>query len=83
MSAAEGGDLPPITERILMKRGLISPDRLPEKGITIGNDQRLNLETEGRFPKRVPITARTYGYVEDEIDQWIEARIAERDKAVA
>ena len=66
-----------------MKRRLISPDQLPHKGITIGNDQRLNLEAVGRFPKRVPVTARTYAYIEDEIDQWIEDRIADRDRAVA
>jgi prophage regulatory protein len=66
-----------------MSRRLISPDQLPAKGITLGNDQRCNLEAEGRFPKRVPITARTYGYVEAEIDDWLEAKIAERDNAAS
>lgn len=33
----------------------------------------------GTFPKSVPIGRRTVGWVEDEIDQWIENRIAARD----
>jgi len=62
-----------------MNRRLIAPDQLPSKGITLGNDQRLNLEAEGRFPKRVRLTPRTYAYIETELDGWLEARIAERD----
>ena len=55
-------------------RTLLSPDRLPDKGITLGNDQRKALEDKGRFPKRVPITDRTHAYVESEIDDWIAQR---------
>jgi prophage regulatory protein len=33
----------------------------------------------GTFPLSVPIGARTVGWVEDEIDKWIERRIAQRD----
>jgi prophage regulatory protein len=62
---------------------LIPPAELPRKGVTLGNDQRANLEAEGRFPKRVRITARTYAYLETELDDWLEARIAERDSAAA
>lgn len=42
---------------------------------------RLRLEAEGRFPKRVPLTDRNTGYLESEIEQWIEARLSERDEA--
>jgi hypothetical protein len=64
-------------------RKLIAPADLPKKGITLGNDQRRSLEAAGLFPRRVPITARTHAYVEDEIDALVEARIAERDNAAA
>lgn len=36
------------------------------------------LEADGRFPKRVRLGFRV-AWVEDEIDDWINARIAERD----
>jgi len=58
---------------------LISPAGLVAKGITIGNRQRKNLEDKALFPKRVPITERTHGYVDEEIDAHIEAKIAARD----
>ena len=32
------------------------------------------------FPKKVRLGPRAVGYVESEIDAWIEARIAERDR---
>jgi prophage regulatory protein len=38
---------------------------------------------EGKFPKPVPIGNRAVGWVESEIDGWIEARIAVRDNAAA
>jgi prophage regulatory protein len=34
---------------------------------------------DGEFPRQVPLGARTVGWASDEIDRWIEARIAERD----
>jgi len=37
------------------------------------------LETAGRFPQRVPLGPGRVGYVEEEIDDWIRTRIAERD----
>ena len=37
------------------------------------------LEKANKFPKRVPIGAGRYGYVETEIDAYIEQKIAERD----
>jgi prophage regulatory protein len=33
----------------------------------------------GTFPKPVPIGKRTVGWVEDEIESWINARIVARD----
>lgn len=34
---------------------------------------------EGTFPKSVSIGGRSVAWVEDEILEWVEARIAERD----
>ncbi|MHB1087100.1 MAG: helix-turn-helix transcriptional regulator [Minisyncoccota bacterium] len=34
---------------------------------------------EGRFPRPVQLTSRRVGWVESEIDAWIEGRIARRD----
>jgi prophage regulatory protein len=70
------------TEDAMNTRKLIAQSDLPAKGITLGNDLRANLEAENRFPKRVRITPRTYGYVEAEIDAWLEAKIEERDRTL-
>ena len=37
------------------------------------------LEKAGKFPKRVRLGQGRVAYVEDEVDQWIKDRIAERD----
>jgi len=34
---------------------------------------------KGTFPRPVPLGARAVAWVEDEIQEWIEARISERD----
>ena len=34
----------------------------------------------GTFPRPVPLGARAVAWVEDEIQEWIDARISERDK---
>ena len=36
---------------------------------------------EGRFPKPVRLSKTRVGFVEDEVTEWIEARITERDMA--
>jgi predicted DNA-binding transcriptional regulator AlpA len=66
-----------------MKRRLVAPSELPSWGVTLSDRQRKRLEDAGQFPRRVPITERTYGYVEDELDALTEARIAARDQATA
>jgi predicted DNA-binding transcriptional regulator AlpA len=76
-----GGILPCLANerKTMTARHILSPDQLQAKGITLGNDQRKNLEQAGRFPRRVPITERTHGYVEEEIDSYLERRIVARD----
>jgi len=67
-----------------MSRGrLVSDDRLPEFGIKLGNAHRKRLEAAGCFPKRVQITERSHGYVEEELQAYIEVRIAARDNRAA
>ena len=39
------------------------------------------LEKAGQFPRRVRLGQNRVGWVEDEINQWIEARILERDRS--
>jgi Prophage CP4-57 regulatory protein (AlpA) len=77
----ECGITPPKQEDT-MNHKLIAPADLPAKGITLGNDQRSNLEAENRFPKRVRITPRTYAYIESEIDDWLAVKVAERNLSV-
>ena len=63
---------------------LIHEDQLEEKkGIKLSKKQRKRLADQGLFPKLVPITARTGGYIEDEIDAYLAARIALRDAETA
>ena len=38
------------------------------------------LEAAGKFPKRVRIGQCRVGWVEQEVQEWLNARIAERDK---
>jgi Prophage CP4-57 regulatory protein (AlpA) len=40
------------------------------------------LEKAGEFPKRVPIGAGRYGWVEAEINAFIEGKIVQRDRAL-
>jgi prophage regulatory protein len=41
------------------------------------------LQKAGRFPRKVKLGANTVVYKADEIEQWLEARVAERDGAAA
>ncbi len=41
------------------------------------------LIAQGRFPKPVTISERSVGWIEQEINDWMEARIAQRNKTGA
>lgn len=41
------------------------------------------LEKAGAFPKRVRLGQGRVGWVKDEVEAWVRARIAERDNAEA
>jgi predicted DNA-binding transcriptional regulator AlpA len=58
------------------------PERLyPDHGIRFSNPYRLELERDGKFPKRVRLGDRRYAYVEDEIVDWLKQRVASRRSA--
>jgi prophage regulatory protein len=66
-----------------MSKRLISYAALASKGITYSKPTLWRKERAGTFPKRVPIGAARYAYVEEEIDAWVAALIASRDNAAA
>src|SRR5450755_1404516 len=62
-----------------MTVSLIPYEALKAKCITYSKPHLWRLEKANKFPKRVPIGAGRYGYVEEEIDGYIAQKIAERD----
>ena len=44
----------------------------------IGRTQSYELEKRGLWPRAIALTARSRGWLIDELDQWLEARAAER-----
>jgi prophage regulatory protein len=67
-----------------MAQRLIPYEALKAKCIAYSKPHLWRLEKANKFPKRVPIGPGRYGpgrygYVEGEIDAYIEQKIAERD----
>ena len=64
---------------------LIPPKALADLGIGFSNPYRLQLERQGRFPKRIRITegGRAYAYDSAEVDEYLEWSAASRDEAAA
>ncbi len=62
-----------IVMRMLSKRQL--------KELVLYSPQHVaRLEAAGRFPKRVQLGANRVGWVEDEVLDWLQERIARRDE---
>ena len=57
---------------------IIRSTRIGEK-VPLSRRQCDRLEAEGKFPRKVKIGEHSTGWLEHEIDAWIEARAAERD----
>ncbi len=57
--------------------------RLPEVISTTGlsRSEIYRLEALGRFPKRVPLSERTTTWDADEVQEWVRAKIAQREQA--
>ncbi len=51
--------------------------RMPETMRRTGYGKAYKLIAQGRFPKPVKIGSRSIAFVESEIDEWINQRIAE------
>jgi prophage regulatory protein len=62
-----------------MTARLISHEDLKSKDISYSKPHLWRMEKAGKFPKRVPIGAGRYGYVEGEIDRHVDELIAARD----
>jgi prophage regulatory protein len=62
-----------------MPQVLIPYRDLKAKGVPYSKPHLWRLEKAGKFPKRVPIGASRYGYVESEIDAYIGELIGARD----
>ncbi len=59
---------------------LLSYEDLKARGIKFSRQWILQLMKEGKFPKTVAVGAgHSVGFIESEIDAWIENLIAERD----
>jgi len=46
-------------------------------------DHLRRLVKEGKFPAPVPISDRRIAWIEDEVDAWLAARVAQRDHRAA
>jgi prophage regulatory protein len=57
----------------------ISIDELPEKGIRYSKPHIYRLIRAEKFPKPVQVGENRIAFVESEIDDWMLAKIAERD----
>jgi prophage regulatory protein len=57
---------------------LLLRDDLKSRGIPYSNMHLHRLEAAGRFPKRLRVGARA-AWLENEIEDWLQARVAERD----
>ena len=66
-----------------MAQRLIPYEVLKAKGIPYSKPHLWRLERANKFPKRVPIGAGRYAYIEAEVDEYIAQKIAERDEAAA
>jgi prophage regulatory protein len=62
-----------------MTKRLIGHQDLASKGISYSKPHLWRLEKQNKFPKRVPIGAGRYAYVESEIDGYVDGLIAARD----
>jgi prophage regulatory protein len=57
---------------------LLAFRELKENGVLLGRRRVDQLEAEGKFPKRVPVSDWRVAWVADEIEAWVKSRIAAR-----
>jgi prophage regulatory protein len=59
------------------------PDLKTEKGIRFSRQWIAKLIKAGQFPAPIKLGAQTTGFIETEIDGWIQARIRDRGREPA
>ena len=59
---------------------IINSSGLREKGIPFSLPHIWRLEKVQKFPRRIKLGENRIGWVEAEIDEWLAAKIAERDR---
>jgi prophage regulatory protein len=59
--------------------------RLPDviKKTALSRSAIYGMIAKGLFPKQIKLTARSSGWIQSEVDQWVDDRVAERDSEVA
>jgi prophage regulatory protein len=62
------------------RRVILSYDELKKKGIRFSRVWILHLIREGKFPKTVKLGESHVGFIEEEIDDWIDGLIQRRDE---
>ena len=65
-------------QRIHQQR-ILSYQDLKDKGIKFSRQWILHLIKEGKFPRSVKLGQASVGFVEAEVDDWIEILIRQRD----
>ena len=58
---------------------LLSRKDLNLLGIGISNSSLLRWEANDRFPRRIRMSGNSVAWIKSEIDEWLEARKAERE----
>lgn len=62
-------------------RILSLPELKSLKGVRWSDSHLGRLEKDGLFPRRIQFGANTVGWLESEIDKYIESKVAKRDTA--
>jgi predicted DNA-binding transcriptional regulator AlpA len=65
-----------------MQRKILTYPELESHGVRLSRRQIDRKEAEGDFPKRIPISDRRVGWLEDEIDEHVDRTIASRSTEV-
>jgi len=67
----------------MQHRILIYPDLREKKGIVFSRVHIARLEAAGKFPKKIQYGDGRVGWLEREVDEWIEAKAAARETEAA
>jgi len=59
-------------------RDVLLPEQEVLRQTAVSKTTIWRLERQGRFPKRIRISPRRVGWLQSEVDAWINERIAER-----